>query len=114
VASFQQAVIKVEKESEFEQLKSAIVRAFAADKAETFLRQLKKQSLRVRDWDSVLANGMLEKVGESLAKSGKTARELYGQLTVSDQAQIRELYLSQVEEVDPKLRAKFHKIYQYY
>jgi hypothetical protein len=114
VASFEQAVIKVEKESEFEQLKSAIVRAFAADKAETFPRQLKKHTLRVRDWDSVLADGMLEKVDESLAKSGKTAQELYRQLIISDQAQIREFYLFQVEEVDPELRAKFHEIYQYY
>jgi hypothetical protein len=111
VASFQQAVIKVEKESEFEELKGAIVRAFAPDKVETFLRQLKKQSLRVRDWDSVLTKGMLEKVDES---SGGTARELYEQLAVSDRAQIREFYLLKIEEVSPELRAKFHTLFQYY
>jgi len=114
VASFEQAVIKVEKESEFEELKSAIVRAFAPDKVETFLRQLKKQSLRVRDWDAVLAKELLGKIDETLMHSGKTAGQLYEQLTVSDRAQIREFYLFQVEEVDPNLRAKFHKIYQYY
>jgi len=27
---------------------------------------------------------------------------------------MRELYLSKIEEVDPALRAKFHKLYQYY
>ena len=43
-----------------------------------------------------------------------TARTLYEALPVSDQAQVREFYLSKVEEVDPALRAKFHKLYQYY
>jgi hypothetical protein len=43
-----------------------------------------------------------------------TARSLYGSLPVSDQAQMREFYLSKIEEVDPALRAKFHKLYQYY
>ena len=114
MASFEQAVIKVEKESEFEELKSAIVRAFDPDKVETLLRHLKKQSLRVRDWESVLAKGLLEKIDETLMRSGKTAGQLYEQLTVSDRAQIREFYLFQVEEVNPNLRAKFHKIYQYY
>jgi hypothetical protein len=35
-------------------------------------------------------------------------------LTVSDQGQIRELYLSKIEEVDPALRARFGKLYRYY
>jgi hypothetical protein len=114
VASFQQAVIKVETEKEFGELSNAITRAFAAENVETFLRQVKKRNLRVRDWDSVLSRQVLEKVDENLAHSGKAAGELYEQLPVSDRAQIRELYLLRVEEVDPKLRARFHKLYQYY
>ena len=110
--SFEQAVIKVDNEREFEELKSVVIRVFAPEMAERFLRQLKKQGLRVRDWDSLLAKGTLEKVDESLA--GKTARELYDSLTLSDQAQIREFYLVRVEEVDPKLRTRFQSIYQYY
>jgi len=39
---------------------------------------------------------------------------LYEALPLSDQAQIREFYLSKVEEVDAALRTKFHKLYQYY
>jgi hypothetical protein len=35
-------------------------------------------------------------------------------LTVSDQAQIREFYLSRIEEIDADLRHKFKKLYQYY
>jgi hypothetical protein len=35
-------------------------------------------------------------------------------LTLTDQAQMKEFYLSKIEEVGPDLRAKFQKIYQYY
>jgi hypothetical protein len=114
VESFEQAVIKVDKEREFEELKSVVIRVFAPEKVEAFLGQLKKHSLRVRDWDSLLAKGMLEGVDKSLARSRKTAQELYDSLTLSDKAQIREFYLFRVEDVEPKLRARFHKIYQYY
>jgi hypothetical protein len=114
VESFEQAVIKVDKKREFEELKSVIVRAFAAERVEEFLRLLKKQGLRVRDWDSVLGRGLLEKFDESLAQAGNTAQELYDSLTLSDKAQMREFYLFRVEEVDPKLRTQFHMIYQYY
>jgi|SRR5579863_240163 len=114
MAGFQQAVIKVEREAEFEELKGAINRSLGPDKAEGFLKRLRSHDLRARDWNSVLAKGVFEKVDDSLARSGKTARSLYQSLTVSDQAQIREFYLSRVEEVDPGLRANFHKLYQYY
>jgi hypothetical protein len=39
---------------------------------------------------------------------------LYGSLPVSDQALMREFYLSQLEGVDIGLRHKFKKLYQYY
>ncbi len=39
---------------------------------------------------------------------------LYQALTVSDQAQMREFYLSKIEEIEPTLRHKFRKLYQYY
>jgi len=111
---FQQAAIKVQKEQEFEELKGAITRAFRAEKTETFLKRLSSAGLRVRDWDAVLAAGVFEQLDETLAKSGKPAASLYQSLTLSDQAQMREFYLFRVEEVEPKLRAKFHKLYQYY
>ena len=49
---------------------------------------------------------------DTLAKSG--AQKLYQALTVSDQAQMREFYLSRVEEVDSALRTKFQQLYRYY
>jgi hypothetical protein len=108
---FEQATIKVEKEKEYEELKSAISHVFSAGRNEKFLKRMNREGLRVRDWDSVLAKRILEQVAES---KGIAARELYEALPVSDQAQIREFYLSQVEEVDAKLRTKFQKLFRYY
>ena len=107
---FEQATINVEREKEFEALKGAVNHAFSRERVEGFLKRLQREGVRVRDWDPVL--GVLEKVNGP--QPGETLRGLYAKLTVSDQAQIRESYLSRVEEVDPKLRTKFHKIYQYY
>ena len=109
---FEQATIKVEREREFGELKSAVEETFSTLKVEGFLKALERASVRVRDWDGVLAKGLLEQSADRLAK--QRARDLYGQLTLSDQAQMREFYLSKIEEVRPELRAKFHKLYQYY
>jgi hypothetical protein len=111
---FRQAAIKVEKEEEFEALKGAVDRLFAPEKVHKFLQQVERSALRVRDLQGVLAKRLLERVDPALAKSGKTGLSLYESLALSDQAQMREFYLSQVEEVKPELRAKFQKIYRYY
>ena len=111
---FQQAAIRVEKEKEFEELTGAISHALGADRVEKFLKRVQSSGSRVRDLEAVLAKGVFEKVDEVLAKSGKTAVGLYVSLTVSDQAQMREFYLSRIEEVDPKLRTRFQKLYRYY
>jgi len=111
---YEQAAIKVEKVKEFEELKSAIERAFHPEKVEKFLKQAKRNDLRIRDLEAALAKGIFEQVDEVLAKSGKSGQGLYLLLTLSDQAQMREFYLSKLEEVEPKLRAKFQKLYRYY
>ena len=108
---FEQATIKVEQEKEYEELKSAVSHAFSADRIEKFLKRVNSEGVRARDWDSVLTKRILERVGEGNVRG---ARELYEALPVSDQAQIREFYLSQVEEVNPKLRTKFQKLFRYY
>jgi len=112
--SFEQAALKVEKPAEFEELKGVIVRAFAPETVERFLKQVRSNSLRVRAVETVLAKGLLEKVDQTLSKSGKTAQGLYRALTVSDQAQMREFYLLKLEEVATELRTKFQKLYRYY
>ena len=109
MASFEQAVLKVEREKEFGELKNAIGRAFAADQVERLLKRIAREEVRIRDWDSLLARGVFDQ-----GEWGVRAQSLYRSLAVSDQAQIREFYLFQVEEVSAKLRARFHRLYQYY
>ena len=108
---FEQATIKVEKEKEFGELKGAINRAFAPESVQKYLKRVASAGIRVRDFDSVLAKGILEQVG---SLTGSRAKDLYLALTLTDQAQMKEFYLSRIEEVCPDLRAKFQKIYQYY
>ena len=112
--AFVKALIKVEHEKEFEELKAAITRVLSRQKMEKFLKRVRGACVRIRDWDAILAKRVLDREDETLARSGTTAQDLYAALTVSDQAQMREFYLSQIEEVAPVLRTKFQKLYQYY
>ena len=112
--AFEQAAIKVEREKEFEELKAAINRAFAPENAQKYLKKIASAGLRIRDFDLVLAKGILEQVDRTQAGLGQSAKALYHALALSDQAEMKEFYLSKVEEIEPGLRAKFHKLYQYY
>ncbi len=107
---FEQAAIKIEKAQEFAKLQAAVEQAFLPEKAEQFLKQLDRKGIRVRAFDAILAQQVLESVGEA----GLNARQLYESLPVSDQAQMREFYLSKLEKIDVALRHKFRKLYQYY
>jgi 7,8-dihydro-6-hydroxymethylpterin-pyrophosphokinase len=108
--SFEQATIGVVKQREFSDLRTAIERSLAGEQVVKFLKALESRNIRVRNLDAVLAANLIDLV--TGAKTG-TAQALYQGLPVSDQAQVRESYLSKIEEVDPALRAKFHKVYQY-
>jgi hypothetical protein len=110
--AFEQATIKVEKEKDFGELKAAIDRAFAREMVQKYLKRVASAGLRIRDFDSVLAKRVLEHVG-ALEKA-RNAKDLYEALTLTDRAQMKEFYLSKIEEVGPELRAKYQKIYQYY
>jgi hypothetical protein len=110
-AKFVQGALKVENEREFGDLKAAIEKTFAADLVGKYLKILGSNGIRVRDLDAIFAADAIDRAAGN--KAG-TARSLYNSLPVSDQSQVREFYLSQVEEVEPTLRAKFHKLYQYY
>ena len=111
--SFEQATIKVEKEREFAQLRDAIERAFSNEKGK-FLQLLQSKNVRIRNLDAVLEKKLIERADEALAKSGQSAKSLYESLTVADQGQLREFYLSQLEQIELALRTKFQKIYRYY
>lgn len=108
---FEQTTIKVQNEADFAQLKAAVEQAFRPEKVEQFFQQLDRKGIRIRDFESILAERVLEVVAGG---SELIARALYASMPVSDQAQMRELYLSKLEGVDVALRHKFKKLYQYY
>ena len=107
-AGFVQAGIKVEREKEFAQLRDALLRILAGDAVDGFLRRVKRSGLRVRQFEAILAKGIPEAADAKLADSGTTARRLYESLTLSDQAQMREFYLTEVEKIAAPLRARYH------
>jgi hypothetical protein len=108
--AFEQATIKVEKQQEFAELQAAVEQAFRPENVERFLKQMERKSLRIRDFDGVLS----KKVLESVVAAKVDAAKLYQALTLSDRAQMRELYLSKLETVEHSLRHRFRKLYQYY
>ncbi|HUB01164.1 MAG TPA: hypothetical protein VL983_00690 [Terriglobales bacterium] len=108
--AFEQATIKVVKEREFGELRTIIEQVLAPDRVVKFLKALESRGFLVRDLDGILAAKVIDSVADT--KVG-AAESLYGSLPVSDQAQLREFYLSRIEEVDSALRVKFRKVYQY-
>ena len=109
--AFEQATIKIENERVFGDLKTALDQVFATERITKYLKKLSGQNIRIRDWDAILAAGTIDVIaGIGLG----TARSLYEGLPVSDQAQMRELYLSRIEQVDRTLRERFGKLYRYY
>ena|SRR5690242_11723622 len=101
---FQQAVLAVKDEKDFAEVHKALETAFAPERVERFLRSVQKNKLRARQFEEVLAAGLL----------GAQTPAKYAALGDSDRGQIREQYLRMVEKVDPAIRAKFLKVYAYY
>ena len=109
--AFEQAAIKIEKTEEFDKLQRAVEEAFSPEKVQRFLKGLQRARVRIRDFDAVVILHALE---SATGRADLRARQLYRALTLSDQAQMREFYLSKLEGVDVSLRHKFKKLYQYY
>ncbi|PYX46674.1 MAG: hypothetical protein DMG83_06900 [Acidobacteria bacterium] len=108
---FEQATIKIEKVEEFGQLQRAVEEVFSPEKVKGFLKRLDRGKIRIRDFDAILVTKTLEAV---TGRADLAARRLYGSLTLSDQGQMREFYLSKLEQVEEALRHKFRKVFQYY
>ena len=111
---FEKALIKVDKEQEYQELRETIERVLDPGSAEKFLKRLARDGVRIRDFERVLGRKAIERVDDALRRSGKTASDLYQALTLSDQSQIREFYLLKLETIDVGLRHKFKKVFQYY
>jgi hypothetical protein len=112
--AFQQAPILVQKAEEFERLKRIIEQVFAQGVLDKFYKKLQSRDIRVREFEKVLEQGIFEEIDSGLSQSGKTVKQFFGVLPLSDQSLIRELYLERIEQVDPGLRQRYQKIYRYY
>ena len=106
--AFEQAKLAVGNEVAFAEAKALLESAFHANNVEQFLKSVNKQGLRVRQFEQVRDAGLLDRY-----RGGKSALELWNELTGADQGQVREMYLTKLEEVAPELRKKFAKLYQY-
>jgi len=101
---YEQAVLPVQDQRTFAEVHAALEKAFAPTAVVNFLRGVQRAKLRARQFEAVLADGLL----------GADTSTKYAALSDSDRGQIRERYLSMVERVDPAVRAKFLKVYAYY
>src|SRR5262245_27275943 len=111
---YEQAQIPLHRAEDFERLRSAIERIFASPALEKYYGRLQSKGVGAREFEKIAGLGLLEEADETLARSGKSAKQLYEALALSDQALMREFYLERIEKVDPKLRLKYQKVYRYY
>jgi hypothetical protein len=107
---FQQAQIQIEKQQEYQQLRSAIERAIAPEAAAEFLKQVKRAGLKVRNFEGVLNAKVLDRCDRTLA-AGPSARELYETLGLPEQSLIREFYLERIEQISGPEREKYRQLY---
>jgi hypothetical protein len=103
-ATYEKPVMPVEDSPVFNAVKAAIESSFSSSRAADFFKSLSRAGLRVRDFETVLKQGLL----------GASTEAEYNRLGNGDQGQIRELYLASLEQVAPELREKFFKLYAYY
>ena len=101
---FEQAVLPIQDEATFDTVLASLEQTFAPAHVADFLRQVGRAKLRARQFEAILASGLL----------GSGAPGAYARLGDSDRGHVREQYLSLVEKVAPELRAKFLKVYAYY
>jgi hypothetical protein len=101
---FEQAVLPIQDQKTFAEVHRALEEAFNPGHVGDFLRNVQRAKLRARQFEAVLANGLL----------GVETPAKYAALGDTDRGQMREQYLSMVEKVDPSIRAKFLKVYAYY
>ena len=103
-AVYEKPVLSIADPQRFNAVKAAIESSFSSGRVADFFKSLVRTGLRVRDFEAVLAKGML----------GAGAASEYELLGSSDQGQIREFYLASLEQVAPETRDKFFKLYAYY
>ncbi len=104
MSMFEQAVLPIQDQATFARVEAALQKAFSPAGAPEFLKRLGRARLRARQFEAILASGLL----------GPETATAYAALGDSDRGHVRERYLEMVEKVAPELRAKFLKVYAYY
>ena len=105
--AYEQAGIAVQS-AEFTKLKDIVERALTVE-ANKFLGLVESNGFLIRQYEKILDKGLFNKA----VSGAESAKELYGKMPASDQGQMREFYLTRLEQVDTALRQKYKKIYRY-
>ncbi len=104
IGTFERPVLPIADPDRFRAVHTSIEQSFSSARVAGFLQSLARGSVRIRDFEVVLAKGLL----------GPSTKAEYSSLDNGDQGQIREFYLASLERVAPDLRDKFFKLYAYY
>jgi hypothetical protein len=112
--AYEQAQIPVQNAEAFDALRTALERIFSSAALEKLYRRMESKGVAAREFEKIVALGLLEEADAALVGSGRTAKQAYQSLPVSDQALLREFYLERLEKVDAKVRLKYRKVYGYY
>ena len=108
--TFTQAPIAIENEHAYGELKSILTSALISANVEEFLQAVGSSGCRIREFESVLRAKVFDKF---VASGAKTVQQLYSELSLSDQGQFREYYLTRIEEIDGNFRAKYKNLFRY-
>jgi hypothetical protein len=106
--AFEQATIPVQKQDTFAALKARIEFALGPNGVDTFMKGVTRSGHPVRNFEQLLALGLFDGRDSSLK-----AAQLYAELDDSDKGQIREFYLTRIEQVPDAIREKYSKVYRY-
>jgi hypothetical protein len=106
--AFEQATIAVQKQDTFAALKSRIESVLESASVDAFMKGVARAGFPIREWEELLASGLLDKQGSAL-----TAKQLYAELSDSDKGLMREFYLTRIEQVPDAVREKHSKVYRY-
>jgi hypothetical protein len=101
---FVQAELPIVDEARCAAIKTSLESVFSSPRMAGFLSRVQRAKLRVRDFEGLLKRGLL----------GADTAATYQALCDSDRGQVREFYLSLVEQAPQALRTRFLKVYAYY
>ena len=108
--AFEQATIPVQNAEAFGQMKSLLEKAISPANAPKLLKEIVGAGLTVWKLEAMLPKSLLEKAAGMPAGQ---AEKWYREMPLSDQGQIREIYLTRIEQVEGPVRDKYKKAYRY-